>query len=116
MAADIDPRHHGYEAWGGPGGLRDSQGNEIGPKPLSSGFVIWWDGDLLRELLARSAINKWNWQAGTEEMIFDTRTRGGRRSPNLTQLSQLGDENTILKNFFLHSVSLFPKILSNLAW
>ncbi|GAI72838.1 unnamed protein product, partial [marine sediment metagenome] len=34
----------------------------------------------------------------------------------LAQLSQLGDENTILKFFFLHNVSLFPKILSNLAW
>jgi hypothetical protein len=33
MAADIDPRHRGYEVWGGPGGLRDSQGKEIGPNP-----------------------------------------------------------------------------------
>ena len=24
VAADIDPRHRGFEAWGGPGGLRDS--------------------------------------------------------------------------------------------
>ena len=83
VAADIDPRHRGYEAWGGPGGLRDSHGNEIGPNPRSSGFVIWWDGDPLRELVSRSAVNKWNWQTGAEERLFDTGTRGGGRGPNI---------------------------------
>jgi rhamnogalacturonan endolyase len=83
VAADIDPRHRGYEAWGGPGGLRDSHGNEIGPSPRSSGFVIWWDGDPLRELLSRSAVNKWNWQTGAEERLFETGTRGGGRGPNI---------------------------------
>jgi len=83
MAADIDPRHHGYEAWGGPGGLRDSRGNEIGPNPRSSSFVIWWDGDLLRELLARSTVNKWNWEAGAEQRLFATEARGGGRGPNI---------------------------------
>jgi hypothetical protein len=35
MMADIDPRHRGAEAWGGPGGLRNARGEEIGPKPRS---------------------------------------------------------------------------------
>ena len=83
MAADIDPRHRGYEAWGGPGGLRDSHGNEIGPNPRSNSFAIWWDGDPLRELLSRSAVIKWNWKTGTEEMLFETGTRGGGRGPNI---------------------------------
>lgn len=83
VAADIDPRHRGYEAWGGPGGLRDSRGNEMGPCPRSSGFVIWWDGDPLRELLSRSTITKWNWQAGAEQSLFATEARGGGRGPNL---------------------------------
>jgi len=83
MAADIDPRHSGYEAWGGPGGLRDSRGNEIGPNPRSSGFVIWWDGDLLRELLSRSTVNKWNWSTGAEERLFATGARRGGRGPNI---------------------------------
>ncbi|MCP4258668.1 MAG: rhamnogalacturonan lyase [Planctomycetes bacterium] len=83
MAADIDPRHRGYEAWGGPGGLRDSEGNEIGPNPRLNSFVIWWDGDPLRELLSRSAVNKWNWRTGTEEKLFETGTRGGGRGPNI---------------------------------
>ncbi len=83
MAADIDPRHRGYEAWGGPGGLRDSHGREMGPCPRSSRFVIWWDGDLLRELLAGSAINKWNWEKAAEEELLATGSRGGGRGPNV---------------------------------
>ena len=83
VAADIDPRHRGYEAWGGPGGLRDSRGNEIGSAPRSSGFVIWWDGDLLRELVAGSSVTKWNWETQTEERIFTTGARPGGRGPNL---------------------------------
>ncbi len=83
MAADIDPRHRGYEAWGGPGGLRNSRGNEIGPNPRSSGFVIWWDGDLLRELLTRSTVSKWNWETGAEQRLFATGVQGGGRGPNI---------------------------------
>ena len=83
VAADIDPRHRGYEAWGGPGGLRNLQGQDIGTKPRSSGFVIWWDGDLLRELIAGSNINKWNWVRGVEERLFSSGARWGRRGPNI---------------------------------
>ena len=70
--------------WGGPGGLRDVAGNAIGPGPRSSDFVIWWDGDLLRELVSGSSITKWNWQTNTEERIFATGARLGGRGPNLT--------------------------------
>lgn len=52
LVADIDPRHRGCEVWGGPGGLRDARGREIGPAPRETDWCIWWDGDPLRELLA----------------------------------------------------------------
>ncbi|HSV98802.1 MAG TPA: rhamnogalacturonan lyase [Sedimentisphaerales bacterium] len=90
LVADIDPRHRGCEAWGGPGGLRDCAGNQIGPAPRSSGFAVWWDGDLLRELVAGSNVTKWNWQANTEDRIFATGSRPGGRGPNLTA-DLLGD-------------------------
>ena len=84
MAADIDPRYLGYEAWGGPGGLRDSKGNEIGPKPRSTSWCLWWDGDRLRELLDRRLrVTKWDWLRGKERTLFDTECRGGNRGPNL---------------------------------
>lgn len=72
LMADIDPRHPGAEAWGGPGGLRNSRGEDIGPKPRSTGWAIWWDDDVLRELLSGSSVMKWNWEQGREERIFST--------------------------------------------
>ena len=51
MAADIDPRHVGFEAWGGPGGLRDQRGETIGKAPRENDWTIWWDDDPLREIL-----------------------------------------------------------------
>ncbi len=38
--------------------------------PSSCNFAIWWDGDLLRELLDKNQISKWNWQKDSLEMIF----------------------------------------------
>ena len=81
LAADIDPRYSGYEAWGGPGGLRDSQGQTIGSAPRTMGFAIWWDGDPLRELLTSSRITKWDWEQEREVTVKELtqrRRRGGR--------------------------------------
>jgi rhamnogalacturonan endolyase len=69
MAADIDPRYPGYEAWGGPGGLRNHLGDEIAPAPRMSRWAIWWDGDLLRELVGRRDIYKWDWEKGEATSI-----------------------------------------------
>jgi rhamnogalacturonan endolyase len=85
LVADIDPRHYGYEAWGGPGGLRNKNGEEIGPCPRNTSWAIWWDGDLLRELLAGTRVTKWDWRTGREETIFSA--GGGARwggRPTLT--------------------------------
>jgi rhamnogalacturonan endolyase len=66
VAADIDPTHRGFENWGGPGGLRDVHGNTITQKvPSSVNFLLWWDGDLTRELLDRNKIDKWDWVRDT---------------------------------------------------
>lgn len=90
MAADIDPRHPGCEAWGGPGGLRSAAGKEIGRPPRTTGFAIWWDGDLLRELLGSSRITKWNWERESEETLLRFgEGRRGRRACLVADL--LGD-------------------------
>jgi rhamnogalacturonan endolyase len=83
LVADIDPRHRGAEAWGGPGGLRNIRGEEIGAKPRSTDWAIWWDGDLLRELYGFSGVTKWNWETGREERIFAPQGRGVGLGPNL---------------------------------
>ena len=52
MAADIDPRFPGWEAWSsGTNGVYTSDGRLITPVKPSVNFAIWWDGDLSRELL-----------------------------------------------------------------
>lgn len=52
LAADIDPRFRGAEAWSsGTDGTYTSEGRFITKEKPSVNFAIWWDGDLNRELL-----------------------------------------------------------------
>lgn len=67
VAADIDPNHAGYEFWAttsNPGENRkiyNAQGEAIyDAGNVFSNFVIWWDGDLTRELLDGTTIANWN--------------------------------------------------------
>lgn len=84
LAADIDPRHPGFEAWGGPGGLRNASGESIGRAPRTTGYAIWWDGDLLRELISRGGrVTKWDWESEQETPIFTASGRSAPRGPNL---------------------------------
>lgn len=63
MAADIDPESPGVEMWSlASGGLRSPRGEVICPevKGLSCNMAVWWDGDLLRELLDRNRVSKYD--------------------------------------------------------
>ena len=65
MAADIDPTHPGVEMWSGDSqGIRNVKGEIIAPKMrnMPTNMAVWWDGDLLRELLDRSMIIKYDWE------------------------------------------------------
>ena len=74
LALNIDPRHRGFESWAfgaGLSGLFDAKGKKISDKmPRSCNFGIFWDGDLLSELLDRNTISKWNWEKETTDPIF----------------------------------------------
>jgi rhamnogalacturonan endolyase len=70
VAADIDPRHPGAEVWGGRTGLRTVTGDRINDDSPDSEWVIWWDGDLLRETYSGYRIRKWNWEQAEDETIF----------------------------------------------
>jgi rhamnogalacturonan endolyase len=73
LAADIDPRYPGYECWGGAEGLKTIKGQQIGPSPRSVNFRIWWDGDLLSELLDGTHIDKWDYNNAKTDNLFDAR-------------------------------------------
>jgi len=61
VAEDIDPSNQGAEMWfSGSDGLLNLKGERIGNSPTSTNFLIWWDGDLSRELLNRNRIDKYN--------------------------------------------------------
>lgn len=66
-AMNVDPRYPGNECWvagsGGITGLYSAKGERISDiKPAPVNFGVWWDGDLLRELLDRNVIFKWDWR------------------------------------------------------
>lgn len=69
VSFNIDPRHPGNECWvfgAGITGQWNAQGERISEiTPRSCNFAVWWDGDLLRELLDRNQIMKWDWQNAT---------------------------------------------------
>lgn len=57
---DITAEYPGAELWGSTGcPLYSCRGREIGPSPPQMNFVVWWDGDLLRELLDGTTISKY---------------------------------------------------------
>lgn len=78
MAADIDPTNRGVEMWSSSQlGFYDVKGQLHAPYariPMNS--AVWWDGDLLRELLDRHAVMKWNWTKERAETIKDFRAEG----------------------------------------
>lgn len=80
MAADIDPTNPGVEMWSTDShGIRNIKGEvlytasdpddpqhqqhlKLGDRYLSVNFGIWWDGDLLRELLDHETVSKYDWE------------------------------------------------------
>lgn len=79
ICMDIDPAHPGNECWAAIGGLSSPAGGlvsaggaQITPtRPRAFNFGIWWDGDLLRESLDGTRIEKWNPQAQRLEPVLD---------------------------------------------
>ncbi|WP_374226674.1 hypothetical protein [Micromonospora sp. WMMB482] len=58
-------RSPGAESWssGSVNGLLDTRGRNVGAKPSSANFLIWWDGDPVRELLDATKIDKYGTEA-----------------------------------------------------
>ena len=98
LALDIDPRHKGYESWvrgAGIRGLFNAKGEKISDAtPRSCNFGVFWDGDVLSELLDRNYIAKWNWTDGSETTLLTaegcTSNNGTKATPALSA-DLLGD-------------------------
>ncbi|MDE7146654.1 MAG: rhamnogalacturonan lyase [Duncaniella sp.] len=79
MSADIDPRYPGNELWSpNTGGILSFAGEVIQPFGFSGeakctvpvNMAVWWDGDLLRELLDGNEITKYNWETGKLDKLL----------------------------------------------
>lgn len=108
LCAKIDPRHQGNQFWiqDGDGIYNYATGEKISDtSPESINFAIWWDGDLLRELLDHDwygyetnvgipKIYKWNWKEEELEIIMSTDkvlSNNGTKGNPCIQASILGD-------------------------
>jgi len=95
VAMDIDPRHRGAECWGAAGGLYAADGTRISAsRPSSMNFAVWWDGDLLREILDSNRIDKWNWTTGTTTRLLtatDCTSNNGTKSTPALSADLFGD-------------------------
>ena len=96
MAADIDPNNPGVEMWSSDShGIRNLKGEVVLPANMQrddhendladneddtalylrgqrvpTNFGIWWDGDLLRELLDHEKVSKYDWNTGEVNAIY----------------------------------------------
>ncbi len=83
-AADLDSTHFGAEMWcSGSRVLWNNKGESIGESPSSANFVIWWDGDLLRELLNSNKISKYNGKVLLKAKGFRS-NNGSKATPTLS--------------------------------
>lgn len=90
LAADVDPRYKGYEMWGAAGGLYNAQGVQISTKRPKMNFAVWWDGDLLRELLDGDVLDKWDYENNSHDRLYTLYQEGAnaingtKATPNLS--------------------------------
>lgn len=100
IALDIDPRYPGSECWAAGGGLTalyNCRGEVIpGAKPRSCNMGVWWDGDLLRELLDGTRIDKWDYLRGSAERLvsadhFECASNNGSKANPCLCADILGD-------------------------
>jgi rhamnogalacturonan endolyase len=84
VSADIDPNSPGAESWaltddpnGGTRKIYAANGTPLYDMPSNMfvNFVVWWDGDLTRELLDGGTISEWN-NPGRSNFDLDPATAG----------------------------------------
>jgi rhamnogalacturonan endolyase len=75
VAFNIDPRFPGAEVWAIGSGMNKmftAAGEVFSERKTGTpaNFAVWWDGDLLRELLDQNFVAKWNWETLTADRLL----------------------------------------------
>lgn len=116
VSFNVDPRHTGNECWvfgAQLKGMWNAQGKKISETtPTTCNFAVWWDGDLLRELLDKNQVMKWDWKA--EKVIplmvaTDCMSNNGTKSTPALSADLFGDwrEEVILRTTDNKSLRIF---------
>lgn len=93
LALDIDPRYPGYECWvagAGITGLFDAKGNKIAERTPACNMGIYWDGDVLSEILNGTSVEKWMYETSTTTKLLEAsryncvRNNGTKSNPVLS--------------------------------
>ena len=120
MAADIDPTNYGVEMWSTDShGVRNMKGEVVSTakdpkdpqhdntliingKYLPVNFGIWWDGDLLRELLDHETVWKYDWKEKSIDRLqkYEGSFNNWTKSNPCLSADILGDwrEEVIMRN------------------
>ncbi|MFP4013725.1 MAG: carbohydrate-binding protein [Chitinispirillaceae bacterium] len=95
VAADVHPGHRGAEIWASGHGPFDSKGRSVSMSPSSTNFLVYWDGDVHRELLNDEMIDNVNEQGRTERLLtayhFGAAKNNGTKSNPGLSADILGD-------------------------
>lgn len=92
VSANLVDSYDGMECWGGTDGLRSANNIKVGPNPPSSNFVIWWDGDLERELLDDINIRKYDGQSNPILLLANgCASNNGTKATPCLQADLFGD-------------------------
>jgi hypothetical protein len=93
VSDDIYAGSPGAESWSSAvSGLYSSTGQNIGRKPSSTNFVLWWDGDAQRELLDATHIDKYGTSADTRLLTASgVHANNGTKSTPSLSADILGD-------------------------
>jgi rhamnogalacturonan endolyase len=112
VADNIDNTRVGAQMWwSGSNGLFDMKGNRIGESPRSTNFLIYWDGDLSRELLDGNHIDKYN--GGRLFTANGYLSNNGTKSTPALSADLFGDwrEELILRAYDNKSLRIFTTVI-----
>ncbi|MBM7843217.1 cellulose binding domain-containing protein [Herpetosiphon giganteus] len=93
VSSDIWAGSPGAESWSAmDGNLRSVSGATLGRKPSSINFLIWWDGDPVRELLDGTRIDKYG-SSGDSRLLTGSNVSSNNSTKSTPALSGdiLGD-------------------------
>ncbi len=85
MTGDIDASSRGHEMWSSAAGLYSAKGTRLSSSKPSVNFRVYWDGDLLDELLDGNKVDKWNGNGTTRVITLQgSACNGTKNTPNFS--------------------------------